>query len=68
MKWQKVFSDELEYRVQIVSDVLDNHGINSVIINKKNSAYNNFGHFELRVTSDNVIRAIKIITDDISFK
>lgn len=68
MKWQKVFSDELEYRVQIVSDVLNNHGINSVIVNKKNIALNNFGHFELQVIPDNVIKAIKIITDDISFK
>ncbi len=68
MKWQKVFSNELEHRVQIVKDVLGNHGINSVIINKKNSAYNNFGHYELQVTPDNVIQAIKIISDDISFK
>lgn len=68
MKWQKIYSDALEHRVHIVRDVLNDHGINSVIINKKNSAYNNFGLFELQVTPDNVIRAIKIITDDISFK
>ena len=68
MKWQKIFSDALEHRVQIVRDVLDDRGIKSVIINKKNTAYNNFGLFELQVTPDNVIRAIKIIADDISFK
>lgn len=68
MKWQNIFSDALEHRVQIVCDVLEDHGINSVIVNKKNSAFNNFGHFELQVAPDNVIRAIKIISDDISFK
>ena len=68
MKWQKVFSDSLEHRIQIVSDVLFDHGIKSVIVNKKNSAFNNFGHFELKVAPDHVIRAIKIISDDISFE
>ena len=68
MKWQKVFSDASEHRVQIVSKVLEDRGINSVIVNKKNSAFNNFGDFELQVTPDNVIQAIRIITSDISFK
>jgi hypothetical protein len=68
MNWQKIYSDALEHRVHIVRDVLKDHGINSVIVNKKNSALNNFGLFELQVTPDNVIQAIKIITDDISFK
>jgi len=67
MKWQKIFSDALEYRVQIVHDVLDDHGIKSVVVNKQISAHN-LGLFELQVAPDNVIRAIKIIADDISFK
>jgi hypothetical protein len=68
MIWQKIFSDALEHRVHIVKDVLFDQGINSVIVNKKNSAYNNFGQFELQVEPDNVIKSIKIISDDISFK
>jgi len=68
MTWQKVYSDSLEHRVHIVRDVLIDYGINSVIVNKKNTALNNFGLFELQVTPENVMRAIKIITDDISFK
>ena len=66
--WQKVFSDNYEYRVSIVKSVLADMGINSVIVNKKNSAFNNFGHFELHVEPENVIRSIKIIKDDINFE
>lgn len=66
--WQKVYSDNQEYRVTIVKSVLDDLGINSVIVNNKNSAFNNFGHFELHVEPENVIRSIKIIKDDINFE
>lgn len=67
-KWQKIFSDQLEHRVEIVKSVLADSGINSVIVNKKNSAFNNFGSFELQVERDNVLKAIKIINDDIRFE
>lgn len=66
--WQKVFSDQLQHRVEIVRSVLHDSGINSVIINKKNSAFNNFGSFELQVERDNIIKALKIIDDDIRFE
>lgn len=66
--WQKVYSDNLEHRVSIVKSVLNDLGIKSVIVNKNNSAFNNFGHFELHVESENVIRSIKIIQDDINFE
>jgi hypothetical protein len=66
--WQKIYSDQLEHRVEIVKAVLDDNGINSVILNNKNSAFNNFGLFELKVERDNVLKALKIINDDIRFK
>ncbi len=66
--WQRIFSDQLEHRVEIVKAVLGDNGIKSVILNKKNSAFNNFGMFELQVERDNVIKALKIINDDIRFE
>lgn len=65
--WQKVYSDTNEYRANIVVSVLEDFGIQPVLVNKKDAAYQ-FGHYEVHVASDCVIRAIKIIKDDINFK
>jgi len=66
--WQKVFSSENEYRVRIVKDILSEAGLNPVILNKKDSSYNNFGNYEIKVDQDNVIVALKIISDEINFR
>jgi len=65
--WQKVYEDNQEYRVSIVRDILEDHQIDPVIVNKKDTNYQ-FGSFELHVAPDNVIRALKIIQDEIDFK
>ena len=66
-KWQKVFSTEESYRAEIVKSVLDDTGINAVVLKKKDSSLNNFGLFEVLVLPDDVIKAMKIIQNDISF-
>ena len=66
-KWQKVFSTEKSYRAEIVKSVLDDTGINAVVLKKKDSSLNNFGLFEVLVLPDDVIKAMKIIQNDISF-
>lgn len=65
--WQKVFSDKNEYRAEIVIAVLKDSGLQPVMVNKKDAAYQ-FGHFEVLVAPDHVLRAIKIIENDIEFK
>lgn len=65
--WQKVFSDKSEYRAEIVISVLKDSGLQPVMVNKKDRAYQ-FGHFEVLVAPDHVLRAIKIIENDIEFK
>lgn len=65
--WQKVFSDKNEYRAEIVIAVLQESGLKPVLVNKKDAAYQ-FGHFEVLVSPDQVLRAIKIIENDIEFK
>ncbi|MFY0602233.1 MAG: hypothetical protein JXR03_21335 [Cyclobacteriaceae bacterium] len=66
-KWQKVYQDQLEYRVEIVRAVLEDRGFQPVMVNKKDSNYQ-FGHFEVQVSPDNVIRALKIINEEIKFE
>ncbi len=37
--WVKIFSDVYLYKIQIVQSILAEHGIESVYINKQDSAY-----------------------------
>jgi hypothetical protein len=67
-QWQKVFSSEQSYRAEIVKDFLEDSSIQAVIVNKKDSSYNNFGAHEVHVATDDVMRAIQIIKNDIDFK
>jgi len=65
--WQKVYDDNQEYRASIVKSILEENHIDAVIVNKKDTNYQ-FGSFEVHVTPDNVMKAIKIIQDEIEFK
>ena len=65
--WQKVFKDREVHRASIVRDVLVDKGIEAVMLNKKDSLYG-FGYFEVQVSHDEVILAIKIIQEDINFE
>ncbi|WP_421875038.1 hypothetical protein [Marinoscillum sp.] len=65
--WQSVYRDQFEYRAEIVKAVLDDHDMNPVLLNKKDSAYQ-LGHFEILVAPDHVIKAIKLINDEIQFE
>jgi hypothetical protein len=65
--WQSVFKDNREYRALIVKEVLEDLDMQPVIVNKKVSAYG-FGNFEIFVAPDQVIRAIKVIKEEIKFE
>ncbi len=65
--WQSVYRDQMEYRAEIVKAVLADNDMNPVLLNKKDSAYQ-FGHFEVLVAPDHVIKAIKLINDEIQFE
>ncbi len=65
-KWQKVFSDPSLHKAEIVKAVLEDHSLSPVIINKQDSNYK-FGYFEIYVYPDEVLKAIKLINDEIKF-
>lgn len=67
-QWKTIFRSEIQHRANIVADVLEKAGIHSVILNKRDSSYNNFGNFEVAVNPDQVIKAIRIIDDEITFE
>ncbi|GAA0892372.1 hypothetical protein GCM10009122_20510 [Fulvivirga kasyanovii] len=66
--WQKVFETDQSYHAEIVKDVLEDNNITPVLINKRDSSLNNFGQYEVHVASEDVLRALQIIKNDIDFK
>lgn len=66
-KWQKVYDTNLKYRAEIVKAVLADHEIPAVLVDKQDTAYH-FGHIEVYVAPDDVLNAVKIIQDVISFR
>lgn len=65
--WQRVFQDVQEYRAEIVKAVLVDKGMNPVVVSQKDSAYQ-MGHFEVRVSAEDVLEAIRIINEEIKFE
>jgi hypothetical protein len=52
--WEMVFSSATLYRVEMIKSLLEEENIDSVIINKKDSAYN-FGEIELYVKREDIL-------------
>ena len=65
--WQAVYKDNNEHRAVIVKDVLEDKNLYPVLVNKTISAHG-FGNFEIFVAPDCVIKAIKIINEEIKFE
>ncbi len=61
--WKKIYTTQYEHKAGIVKAVLKDHNIESVIVNKKDSAYL-FGDLELFVNQDDVLKAKNIITKE----
>ncbi|MBA7519871.1 hypothetical protein ES705_11959 [subsurface metagenome] len=58
-----VYSTNQIYLAEIAKQVLADNGMNSIIINKKDSSYNDFGDIELYVNRDFVIEAKALIKE-----
>jgi hypothetical protein len=59
--WVKVFSSSKSYLVEITKGVLEEEGIESVIINQIDSAYL-FGESDLFVKNEDALLALQIIS------
>lgn len=66
-KWQKVYESGVMHQAEIVKSVLMDMDLPAIVVNKKDSNYH-FGQFEVYVSRDNVIKALKVINEDIRFE
>lgn len=62
LNWVMIYSSSVVIEVEIFKGVLEENGIEAIIINKKDSAYL-FGEAELYVTSENAFDAKQIISN-----
>lgn len=66
--WSKIYETKKPYRAEIVKDILEQRGLKAIVLNKKDTAYDIFGQLEVHVNADEVLKALKIIEDDIRFE
>jgi hypothetical protein len=59
--WQLTYSTTAEYQAQMVKDMLKDNGIESVILNRKDSAYQLFGEVEVYVNQDSETKSKLLI-------
>lgn len=60
--WVKVFSTDQSYKAEIAKSLLEDDGIQAVVINKKDTLYKSFGEVELYVKRDYVLQAKKLLS------
>lgn len=65
--WIKVFEDKNQIRAEIVKGVLEQNGIPAVVMNKKETVYHVFGTYEVLVPNDQVLGAMNLIQNEITF-
>ena len=59
--WEKIYFGGNEFKVIIARDLLAENGINSVIMNQKDSSYLFFGDVELYVEEHDVMKSREIL-------
>lgn len=61
--WKQVFLTGELYRAEMAKEILENNGINAVVLNQKDSSYITFGNIEVYVNEQDESRAIEILKD-----
>lgn len=59
--WIKIFASSDYYRSELVKQVLTEHQINTVLINKQASSHRAFGDIEVYIHQENFSHAIEIM-------
>ena len=65
--WNKVFETPMQVRAEIVKGILEEHQIQAVILNKKETVYQIFVNYEVHVQSENMISANNIFQNELRF-
>ena len=61
--WAVIYSTDQMYLAELAKQMLADHDIEAVVINKRDSSYNAFGDIEVCVNRDNMIKALLLIKE-----
>jgi hypothetical protein len=61
--WIEVFRTSHEYRAALARDILENHGINVVIMNQQDRSYLTFGTIAVMVPGTDSVQAINLLSE-----
>ncbi len=59
--WKEVYMTVYEYRAEMAKEILESEGIDAVIINQKDTAYQAFGEMYVYVKEENAERAVEFL-------
>lgn len=59
--WITAFTTIQLYEAEMIADILKDNGINSVVLNQKDSSYNSFGEIRVMVRQEDSEKAEEII-------
>ena len=59
--WVKIYTSTNYYQAEIVKQVLTEHHISSVLINKQDSSHRTFGNIEVYIHQEDFSKAIELI-------
>ncbi len=61
--WKVAYTTGDQYRAEMARQILDQNGIEAVIMNQKDSAYNSFGDIEIFVKEENEAAARELLKE-----
>lgn len=61
--WKSIYKTKYLTQAQIIESILADHEIKAVVLNKKDSSYNNFGNCEIFVSPSEAALALNIINE-----
>ena len=59
--WIKLFSTEHIHQAQLTKETLEQNGISAVILNQRDTSYNNFGMYIVMVLKENAENAHELL-------
>ena len=59
--WTLVYTVNKSYQAELCLEVLEEHDITGVVINKKDTSYTSFGEYEVYVTSEKAEKAKELL-------
>lgn len=61
--WKEVYVTAHDYKAEMAREILENEGINVVVMNQHDSAIQSFGNFYIYVAEKDVARSVELLKE-----